>query len=72
MSFLQVYGEGVVFSVLAAHACGWVIARLGTETAACGHDPMEKADSRKKKLGLGQSVAACRVVQLFISEIYAL
>lgn len=33
-----------MFSVLAAHACGWVIARLGTETAACGHDPMKKAD----------------------------
>lgn len=33
-----------MLSVLVAHACGWVISRLGTETAACGHDPMEKTD----------------------------
>lgn len=61
-----------MLSVLVAHACGWVIARLGTETAACGHDPMEKADRWKKELGLGQSIAAYRVVQLFISEMYTL
>lgn len=39
-----------MFSVLAAHTCSWIIARLGTEIAACGHDPKDQEDTQKKKI----------------------
>lgn len=64
-----------MFGALAAHTCSWLIARLGTEIAACGHHPKAQADTPKKKNhhpSLGQSFAACRVDQLFISEIHTL
>lgn len=63
-----------MFGALAAHTCSWVIGRLGTEIAACGHHPKEQADTQKKnhQPSLGQSFAACRVDQVFISEIYTL
>lgn len=38
-----------MFSALAAHTCSWIIARLGTEIAACGHDPKDQEDTQKKK-----------------------
>lgn len=46
-----------MFGVLATLACSWIIARLGTEIAVCGHDPMEQADTwgknKKKSSALG-------------------
>lgn len=37
-----------MFGALAAHTCSWIIARLGTEIAACGHHPKEQADTQEK------------------------
>lgn len=66
-----------MLGVLAADPCSWIIAWLGTEIVACGHHPKEQVDTQEKKKkkhqsSLGQSFAACRVDQQFISEIYTL
>lgn len=49
LSFLELTREVAVFSALAAHTCSWIIARLGTEIAACGHDPKDQEDTHTKK-----------------------
>lgn len=50
LSFLEVTGEAAVLGVLAAHTCSWIIAWLGTETAACGNHPKEQVDTQKKTI----------------------
>lgn len=52
-----------MFSVLAAHACSWIIARLGTEIAVCGHDPMEQADTWGKNKKKARPWAMCHCIE---------